>query len=319
MADNIRHRRKPRNNPPETDPSSKKKNTFPTPAAFRGLGCTASASSQVSLPAVIRTSANWRPNKLKKESPNAKNKQPIDININNNNNSVSQSSLSSAFTSSSDVWCAPILSDSDGPVEDCVVSTTRPIRPKLDRIVLAQREHSYPERRMVIPEDNPFVESEAGLAITRIRSNVSGSRHHRHAHGFREGLAEIVMLQSSLLMGGRSNGLDRYRDLRLDVDNMSYEELLELGDRIGYVSTGLREDEITHCLRKTKRATLEDLLLHCDLGTDRKCSICQEEYEGDDETGKLNCGHFYHMYCIKQWLGQKNACPICKTAALSQT
>lgn len=34
---------------------------------------------------------------------------------------------------------------------------------------------------------------------------------------------QIVMLQSSMLMGGRSDGLDRYRDLRLDVDHMSYE------------------------------------------------------------------------------------------------
>lgn len=34
---------------------------------------------------------------------------------------------------------------------------------------------------------------------------------------------QIVMLQSSLLMGGRSGGLDQYRDLRLDVDSMSYE------------------------------------------------------------------------------------------------
>ncbi|KAL3639347.1 hypothetical protein CASFOL_017254 [Castilleja foliolosa] len=268
MADNnIGHRRKPRNNPPETDPNSKKKNTFSTPAAFRGLGCTASASSQVSLPAVIRTSANWEPKKLKKKKPNTKSKLPIDI---NNNNPASQSSLSLALASSSDVWCAPVLSDTAGPVEDCVVSTTRPTRPKLDRIVLAQRERSYAMRRMAIPEDNPFVESEAGLAITR------GSRHHRHVrHGFRYGPAEIVMLQSGLLMGGRSNGLDRYRDLRLDVDNMSYEELLELGDRIGYVSTGLREDEINRCLMRTKLATLEDLLLHCASETERKCSICQ--------------------------------------------
>nr|DAD18113.1 TPA_asm: hypothetical protein HUJ06_019576 [Nelumbo nucifera] len=37
---------------------------------------------------------------------------------------------------------------------------------------------------------------------------------------------------------------------RLDVDNMTYEELLELGGKIGYVNTSLREDEIFHCLRK---------------------------------------------------------------------
>lgn len=47
--------------------------------------------------------------------------------------------------------------------------------------------------------------------------------------------------------------------------------------------------------------------------------LLQEEYEGDDETGKLKCGHLYHLYCIKQWLGQKNTCPVCKTAAVSQT
>lgn len=34
---------------------------------------------------------------------------------------------------------------------------------------------------------------------------------------------QIVMLQSNLLMGGRSDGADRYRDWRLDIDSMSYE------------------------------------------------------------------------------------------------
>ena len=31
------------------------------------------------------------------------------------------------------------------------------------------------------------------------------------------------MLQSNLLMGGRSEGADRFRDWRLDIDSMSYE------------------------------------------------------------------------------------------------
>ncbi|KAL0396087.1 UNVERIFIED_CONTAM: putative E3 ubiquitin-protein ligase RHG1A [Sesamum calycinum] len=159
---------------------------------------------------------------------------------------------------------------------------------------------------MVTPEDNPFLESETAMGLPRIRSDVSGSRHRHIRHGFREGLAEIVMLQNSLLMGGRSDGLDRYRDLRLDVDNMSYEHWTE-------------EDEIACCLRTTKLAMLDDLPLHFASEMERKCSICQEEYELDDEMGKLNCSHFYHIDCIRQWLGQKNTCPICKTAAVSQT
>lgn len=41
----------------------------------------------------------------------------------------------------------------------------------------------------------------------------------------------------------------------------------------------------------------------------------QEEYGDDDEMGKLECGHNYHIECIKQWLVQKNSCPVCKAVA----
>ncbi|KAL7152950.1 hypothetical protein ABFS83_04G133000 [Erythranthe nasuta] len=360
--------RKPRNHPdnPETDPNpirtkttissilisstnettttSKKKNF--TSATFRGLGC--AASSQVSVPAVIRTSANWESKKLKKKRLKTK------INTNDSlllpppiissdsssrdnpssSSTTSNSAISMALSSSScvgvpDVWCGPGLGlVTDASSVDCVVSR-RPGRGKVDaadRILLAQRERPYNSvRRMVSPEENPFIESDSAFGINRFRSDFSGSRHHhRHHHhhlrhgAFHGGLAEIVMLQSNLMMGGRSDRLDRYRDLRLDVDNMSYEELLDLGDRIGHVSTGLREDEITGCLSKTKLAMFEDLSRHFATELERKCTICQEEYEAGDETGKLKCGHSYHIYCIEQWLGQKNTCPVCKTPALSQ-
>lgn len=42
----------------------------------------------------------------------------------------------------------------------------------------------------------------------------------------------------------------------------------------------------------------------------------QEEYADGDELGGLDCGHDFHTSCIKQWLMQKNLCPICKTTAL---
>jgi len=45
----------------------------------------------------------------------------------------------------------------------------------------------------------------------------------------------------------------------------------------------------------------------------------QEEFEAGDELGKLNCGHGYHMECIKQWLGQKNSCPVCKSEAVARS
>lgn len=124
---------------------------------------------------------------------------------------------------------------------------------------------------------------------------------------------EIMMLQTRM-MSGRMNSFDRYKDWRLDVDRMSYEELLELGDRIGHVNTGLREEEISRCLIKMKHSILDAKHLLFSNEKDKKCSICQEEFEVNDDIGKLECSHSYHMHCIKQWLLQKNACPVCKTA-----
>uniref|UniRef100_A0A453FBB8 RING-type E3 ubiquitin transferase n=2 Tax=Aegilops tauschii TaxID=37682 RepID=A0A453FBB8_AEGTS len=120
---------------------------------------------------------------------------------------------------------------------------------------------------------------------------------------------EIMMFQTRVLLGGM-NMYDRYQDWRLDVDNMTYEELLELGERIGHVNTGLREDEIIRNLRKVK----PDSSFRFPTEVEKKCSICQEEFEANDEMGRLGCGHSYHVYCIKQWLSQKNVCPVCKTA-----
>ncbi|WJZ91985.1 hypothetical protein VitviT2T_011018 [Vitis vinifera] len=47
------------------------------------------------------------------------------------------------------------------------------------------------------------------------------------------------------------------------------------------------------------------------------CCICQEEYADDDDVGKLDCEHEYHAAFIREWLAQKNSCPICKKTALA--
>ncbi|RRT69007.1 hypothetical protein B296_00021848 [Ensete ventricosum] len=105
---------------------------------------------------------------------------------------------------------------------------------------------------------------------------------------------------------------DRHRDMRLDVDNMSYEELLALEERIGDVCTGLSEETILKRLKQQKHslATLGVSMEH------EPCCICQEEYVEGEDLGTLDCGHDFHSVCIKQWLMHKNLCPICKNTAL---
>ncbi|PHU20779.1 hypothetical protein BC332_11930 [Capsicum chinense] len=129
-----------------------------------------------------------------------------------------------------------------------------------------------------------------------------------------EGLRfEDVMILDQSVFFGMADIHDRHRDMRLDVDNMSYEELLALEERIGNVCTGLTEEIILNRLKQRKHVSIRT-----DEPTDvEPCCICQEEYKDGEDLGKLDCGHDFHTDCVKQWLMQKNLCPICKTTGLN--
>ncbi|EOY21128.1 RING/U-box superfamily protein, putative isoform 2 [Theobroma cacao] len=322
--------------------TKKKANPF-SQSTLRGLGCTASASQQVSVPAMIRTSADWEAKKVKKkkktqqqEQEKKKKKQKkkksgkLVGNENSSNkvhhqqgvvlNEGSGNNISCGVIQ--DVWCGPGIgfsADAVGSV-DCVVARRNvPARGKIDVEKVNHRERSCIARRTVNPETLSFLDSDSALISAHPEPDFFGARYYRHVrHPSPEGLAEIMMLQNNLLMGGRLDSHDRFSDWRLDIDSMSYEQLLELGDKIGYVNTGLKEDEISRCLRKIKGSIMNELPPNLHTHVDKKCSICQEEYEADEEMGKLYCGHSFHIQCIKQWLVQKNTCPVCKTEAATR-
>ncbi|KAJ0983847.1 hypothetical protein J5N97_002203 [Dioscorea zingiberensis] len=122
---------------------------------------------------------------------------------------------------------------------------------------------------------------------------------------------DIFVLDHSAFFGG-ADLHDRHRDMRLDVDNMSYEELLALEERIGYVNTGVSEEKISKCLKQR---------VYLPVATEppnetEPCCVCQEEYVEGENLGTIQCGHDFHADCIKQWLMLKNLCPICKTTGL---
>jgi hypothetical protein len=85
---------------------------------------------------------------------------------------------------------------------------------------------------------------------------------------------QLVMLEATLLFGGM--GLrDQHSDLRLDVDNMSYEELLALEERIGNVSTGVTFEVIHQRLKRSQYSSIDAVVDHFSEECDIKCSICQ--------------------------------------------
>lgn len=268
------------------------------------------------MPAVIRGSADWEGKKSRKKKKKNKNSKDKDKETNRSYHGVGDGSNSLTCMDVQDVWCGPGIGFSP---EDCMVARRNASsgRGKIDG-EKTHRERPWLSRRAVNPEPISFLDSDSDYVHTLPGSEVFGTRCYRHArHPSPEGIAEIMMFQNGILMGGRVDLHDRYREWRLDVDNMSYEELLELGERIGYVSTGLKEEEIGRCLRKIKLSLVNDLPPHLSKQVDRKCSICQEEYEDDDEMGKLDCGHSYHIQCIQQWLAQKKSCPVCKAEVLA--
>ncbi|KAL1216841.1 putative E3 ubiquitin-protein ligase HIP1 [Cardamine amara subsp. amara] len=304
---------------PSSNETTKKK---PQTGSFRGLGCTASSSQQVSVPAVIRSSADWDVSnfKIKKMKNKKKNKGS---NFNGGSIKILSEASSSSVGGSAcaaipDVWCGPgigfstdaVVGGSVDPVESDPPRRNIPVRRKIDGDKTNnsnnQREgSSLLPRRSLNQESNPYFDSDSTFLTSRAEQT---DRYHRHLRQpYPDGLSEMMMLQNGFVMGGLLSSLDHFRDMRLNVDNMSYEQLLELGDRIGYVNTGLTEKQIKTCLRKVKPFRLDTPL------ADRKCIICQDEYEATDEVGKLRCGHRFHINCVKQWLVRKNSCPVCKT------
>eukprot|EP00358_Blepharisma_japonicum_P004720 CAMPEP_0202947632 /NCGR_PEP_ID=MMETSP1395-20130829/11782_1 /ASSEMBLY_ACC=CAM_ASM_000871 /TAXON_ID=5961 /ORGANISM="Blepharisma japonicum, Strain Stock R1072" /LENGTH=126 /DNA_ID=CAMNT_0049649051 /DNA_START=371 /DNA_END=748 /DNA_ORIENTATION=+ len=84
-------------------------------------------------------------------------------------------------------------------------------------------------------------------------------------------------------------------------DNMTYEQLLALEERIGNVPVGLNEDQMNE-------------LPVVPLAAENMCSICLVNME-KGEMAKLlpKCNHSYHAECIDQWLKAKKTCPLCLT------
>ena len=87
-------------------------------------------------------------------------------------------------------------------------------------------------------------------------------------------------------------------------DKMTYEQLLELEEKVGNVNKGLNEEKIKKIPFITfKKGIYQD----CD-----KCIICQEEFIYGEKVKLLNCGHVFHEECIGPWLLKEKKCPFCK-------
>ncbi|TVU20377.1 hypothetical protein EJB05_36584, partial [Eragrostis curvula] len=294
------------------------------PAAdWRGLGCTsAAAAAQVHAP-VAGADAEWRGRRRRRGRERRK--------ARGGGGGGGGGVASGAGMGGGDVWCTPgIPFAAEASSVDCVVAPhpsaagtrrraqaerphrERPGAPAARRVTMREYMSSSP---MHSPPHHGMPFMDADSVPTGRNRHLGGRRHPRVrveeelARGFSSGSVWYSML-STWHFGSRS-----YNDVsnKAIVRKNGYvrSELLDLEDRMGYVSTGLSEDEIIRSLRMVKFTAFNTK--HFSTEMDRRCSICQEEFEVNEEIGKLSCGHNYHVHCIKQWLSRKNSCPVCKT------
>lgn len=91
-------------------------------------------------------------------------------------------------------------------------------------------------------------------------------------------------------------------------EDVDYERLLQLGEMIGDVKEErwkMRAQSVIDCLptRKYKSTMSESSTL---------CTICQCDFEPDEELRILPCKCFFHKECGDGWLKRKGSCPNCK-------
>ncbi|KAL3651044.1 hypothetical protein CASFOL_007447 [Castilleja foliolosa] len=86
----------------------------------------------------------------------------------------------------------------------------------------------------------------------------------------------------------------------VDPDELSYEELIALGDVVGTESRGLSADTLASLpsIKYKSQGTQEG---NCD----------SLDYEDGDTLTVLSCKHLYHSECINNWLQINKVCPVC--------
>ncbi|KAJ7954583.1 E3 ubiquitin ligase BIG BROTHER-related [Quillaja saponaria] len=100
-----------------------------------------------------------------------------------------------------------------------------------------------------------------------------------------------------------ANSQDAWEDL--DPDELSYEELLALGEVVGTENRGLSADTIA-ALPSVNYKTEGN-----QNGSNDSCVICRLDYEDGETLTVLSCKHSYHSECINNWLKINKVCPIC--------
>jgi len=99
----------------------------------------------------------------------------------------------------------------------------------------------------------------------------------------------------------------------IDLDTMSYDQILCLQDQIGDVKQEQWIHRAETVISETcKLATCKHFQNRGVIQDGDKCLICQHDFHSDERILQLPCGHLFHHGCSHEWLSRHDTCPLCK-------
>lgn len=158
--------------------------------------------------------------------------------------------------------------------------------------------------------------------IDRILSREARAREEmrrvlREAHERPDGMREQMSLQlktKTLYFEHSSNDLDQNGERFVDDSPGTVGgggEIYNFGHHHDDQQIGGHE----HDPGKQKKSDVEESLKD---GAEM-CSICMVPLENGERVGDLDCGHHFHVDCLKTWVLWRNACPLCNSKNIAKT
>jgi hypothetical protein len=167
-------------------------------------------------------------------------------------------------------------------------------------------------------------EEEASMELARqMMAEEAMASYHHHFQLVRDS-AELSeedreALQAALAEDEREAQEEHAEEIEQDEEgNMSYETMLQLGERIGDVKSERWTMVAQKHIAKLPVFVFENATSMQkadgkeDNDSDLKCLVCQCDYEQDEGLRRLPCGHCFHTDCVDQWLTEKDFCPYCR-------
>jgi hypothetical protein len=165
-------------------------------------------------------------------------------------------------------------------------------------------------------------EEEESLELARLlMAEEAMASYQHHFQLLRESAHELGQEQYEALHAALEADVQaEVASLEDDDGDLSYDTMLELGERIGDVKSerwalvaAKEVDKLptfTFETPSTLAANRDDTFAEQEM--ELKCMVCQCEFEANEELRRLPCAHYFHIACVDQWLKDKDSCPYCR-------